>query len=436
MWPHACAERPSRSGLGRVAVTPSHVVLQRRLRAYAHSARQKSHSTIAVVLRSLRVNRRGVSMASEIAFPADFHAARAQFSAGLDSFEALTGRAFTRTRFVMDEAEDLSIDIAEFVPTNPRRVYIAVAGVHGIEGYAGNAIERALLADVLPRLDPETTGVVLVHALNPVGMHRLRRVNANNVDLNRNFAAAGSPLYSTDSQDFARLRALLEPQGRYAGGIAGNLRFLGMLGMAVVRSGMAALRQVTLAGQYVAPMAIFYGGNEPERETLCMQRLFESLCGRYQEVLLTDLHTGYGTRAQASLLFGALDSSELHGIASEGLRDAFGRDQGYTAHGDLVGYCHATAKRMRPDGVFNGVVLELGTHGLGTIEQVDDLHTVVRENQVQHFGARDAYAETIVRRNFRELFYPGDPLWQRQSLTAALQRIEQLLTARGFLTPG
>jgi len=436
MLHHACAQRRVRSGLGRIAVTPNQVVVQRRVRAYAQSARQKSHWRIAVVLRSQRVNRRGVWMASAIAFSADFHAARAQFFAGLDSFEALTGRAFTRTRFVMDEAEDLSIDVAELVPTDPRRVYIAVAGVHGIEGYLGNAIELALLADVLPRLDPETTGVVLVHALNPVGMHRLRRVNANNVDLNRNFAVEGSPLYSTDSQSFARLRNLLEPQGRYAGGIAGNLRFLGMLGVAAMRTGMAALRQVTLAGQYVAPAAIFYGGNAPERETLCMQRLFASLCARYQEVLLTDLHTGYGTRAQASLLFGALDSRELQGIASEGLRDADGRDQSYSAHGDLVGYCHATAKRTRPDGVFNGVVLELGTHGLGTIEQIDDLHTVVRENQVQHFGARDAYAETIVRRNFRELFYPGDPLWQRQSLAAALRRIEQLLTARGFLTAG
>lgn len=383
---------------------------------------------------SLLVVHSNQPMPSEIEFAADYYAARAHFLRGLDSFEALTGRAFSRTRCVIEEAEDLSIDIAELLPPEPRRVYMVVAGLHGVEGFAGNAIERALLADVLPRLDLATTGVVLVHALNPVGMHRLRRVNANNVDLNRNFAADGSPLYSTDSQSFARLRSLLEPQGPYSGGIRSNLRFMATLGMAIARHGFVALRQVTLAGQYVEPAGIFYGGKAPEPETLCLQRHFDMVCARYPEIMLTDLHTGYGARAQASMLFGCLDSPELQALASEGPRDAFGRDQGYTAHGDLVGYCHETAKRARPDGVFNGVVLELGTHGLGTIEQIDDLHSVVRENQVRHFGGRNAYAETMALRNFRELFYPGDPLWQRQALAAALRRVEELLTARGFLS--
>ena len=41
--------------------------------------------------------------------------------------------------------------------------------------------------EYLPRLDPETTGLLLVHPINAYGMKHRTRVNKNSVDLNRNF---------------------------------------------------------------------------------------------------------------------------------------------------------------------------------------------------------------------------------------------------------
>jgi hypothetical protein len=371
-------------------------------------------------------------MPAENAFPLGYHDARAYFLQALDTFEQRTGRVFARSRCVIDETQDLTIDVAELAPPHPQRLYMVVAGLHGIEGFAGNAIQCSLLAEVLPLLDLEHSGVLLVHALNPAGMHRMRRVNASNVDLNRNFATKGSPLFATDSRAFQQLRAILAPQGPYDGSVASHLRFIALLVAAVARHGFATLREITLAGQYGEPEGIFYGGKAPEPETLFLQNLYDAICPRYSEILLTDLHTGYGDRAQAYALFGRVDSPELQEFALQGVRDARGRPQAYAAHGDLIGYCHDAAKRVRPDGVFNGVALEIGTHGLGTIEQIGDLHTIVRENQIRHHGARDVHVEMRVAREFCELFYPGDPLWRRQALKVAVQRIEGLLEHRGF----
>jgi hypothetical protein len=48
-------------------------------------------------------------------------------------------------------------------------------------------MQQRFIDKYLPRLDPRTTGLLLVHAINPWGMKHHRRVNADNIDLNRTF---------------------------------------------------------------------------------------------------------------------------------------------------------------------------------------------------------------------------------------------------------
>src|SRR5438093_8933584 len=86
--------------------------------------------------------------------------------------------------------EGLGIDIAWFGAENPRRVILHSSGLHGVEGFAGSAIQLQLL-DSLPPL-PKDAALILVHVLNPYGMAWLRRANENNVDLNRNCSPYGT----------------------------------------------------------------------------------------------------------------------------------------------------------------------------------------------------------------------------------------------------
>jgi len=67
-----------------------------------------------------------------------------------------------------------------------------MSGIHGIEGFAGSAVQLALL-DKWNRgeLDGKPT-IVLVHVMNPFGMANWRRWNENSVDLNRNLLLDGN----------------------------------------------------------------------------------------------------------------------------------------------------------------------------------------------------------------------------------------------------
>src|SRR5262249_19885165 len=82
------------------------------------------------------------------------------------------------------KGEELTVDIAWFGSASPTRVLVHSSGLHGIEGFAGSAIQLQFI-EKLPALHAEAA-LVLVHILNPYGMSWLRRVNENNVDLNRN----------------------------------------------------------------------------------------------------------------------------------------------------------------------------------------------------------------------------------------------------------
>ncbi len=60
----------------------------------------------------------------------------------------------------------------------------------GAEGYAGSAIQIAILSDICASYNAEEMRhrhptLVFVHALNPYGFANNRRVNEDNIDLNR-----------------------------------------------------------------------------------------------------------------------------------------------------------------------------------------------------------------------------------------------------------
>ncbi|MCB9991616.1 MAG: DUF2817 domain-containing protein [Rhodospirillales bacterium] len=85
------------------------------------------------------------------------------------------------------DGDPLTTDISWHGPQNARGVLILSSGLHGIEGYAGSAIQTAILSTSIPKDLPKDIALVTVHALNPYGFAYGRRVNEDNIDLNRNF---------------------------------------------------------------------------------------------------------------------------------------------------------------------------------------------------------------------------------------------------------
>src|SRR5437870_5200075 len=84
-------------------------------------------------------------------FSADYSNARSRFremakrAGGLLEILPITAKG--------PKGEDLAIDIAWFGASNPERLLLHSSGLHGVEGFAGSAIQLQLL-DSLPSIPP------------------------------------------------------------------------------------------------------------------------------------------------------------------------------------------------------------------------------------------------------------------------------------------
>ena len=107
-------------------------------------------------------------------FAPDFKTAQLRFRAAV----AARGGELARLPLAATgpDGAALSIDIAWFGAQSPRRVLVHSSGLHGVEGYAGSAIQLQWLDEGLPALAGDAA-IVIAHILNPYGAAWLRRVN-------------------------------------------------------------------------------------------------------------------------------------------------------------------------------------------------------------------------------------------------------------------
>ena len=96
-----------------------------------------------------------------------------------------------------------------FERLTPDSVLVLISATHGVEGFCGAGCQVGYLVDRLYGSLPPTTRTILIHALNPHGFAWLRRVNENNIDLNRNFQDFTQPL--PDSSPYEAIHDWLIP---------------------------------------------------------------------------------------------------------------------------------------------------------------------------------------------------------------------------------
>jgi hypothetical protein len=126
-----------------------------------------------------------VNASVETHFSESYYQARALFRART---EAAGAQLFSLPLEHL-QALDLTVDVA-VLPGASDHVLLHISGTHGVEGFAGSAIQAALLERAAS--SPSSSGgqkptVIFVHALNAYGFAKLRRFNEHGVDLNRNW---------------------------------------------------------------------------------------------------------------------------------------------------------------------------------------------------------------------------------------------------------
>ena len=308
------------------------------------------------------------------------------------------------------ENEELCMDIAIWGPEQGPTLVLS-SGLHGIEGYCGSGIQiGAMNKDYPPELKR-----IFIHAINPYGMAHLRRVNENNVDLNRNFIMSPEK-FEGCNDGYHRLNNLLNPKSPYEGfELFMLLKTIGT----IVRHGMPTLKQAVACGQYHYPKGLFFGGHRLEEGP---EKLLEALpewLDHESPIVHVDFHTGLGAFGDYALLLEAAETSDLY----KEMHLAFGEKIQPWAAGEGVAYSISggfpAALQERFDSQIRVLTCEFGTYAPHRV-----IDAMTAENRAHFYGGKIKEAKA----KFKEIFYPQSEEWQNQVLSKGLFVVDQALS--------
>lgn len=312
------------------------------------------------------------------------------------------------------EGEPLLTDTAWIGPEDASRVLVLLAGTHGIEGFAGSAIQLdqlGLLAEGQVAI-PADTAVLMVHALTPWGYAWQRRCDEDGVDLNRNcvdfsgplpenanYAAIKETLYLTDAAQ--RQIALLEFEQQH---------------------GRVALEKAISAGQYSDPSGPFYGGKAPAHG----RRVCEDLISRYalqqRDLAVIDLHTGLGSYGYGEIICDHQPDS----LGTRAAQNWYGESVALP----LLGTSSSVPKLGLLDFMWHAIMNERScyvTLEFGSFSTDQLFEILLRDHQL--WAQTDNQPARLEHRNIMlRHFYPNDQAWREMVLFRARQVIAQGLS--------
>lgn len=323
--------------------------------------------------------------------------------------------------------EECITDVAWQGPADARRLLILVSGTHGIEGYAGSGCHVAWLREGwFGRLALQDTAILFIHAINPHGFAWGRRVNEDNIDLNRNFVDHARP--HPDNDDYSALKDHIDPptweEPSLSQHNAAIARFLGLPRHDVMCKAIHG-------GQYVNPKGVFYGGRQPAWSN----QLFRELVARHargrEHVAIIDYHTGGGVLGFCDLFI-----DDDHARART--RDWFSHvtviaddkaAHGKNAQSETPGNLFYSLPQILPGQALTLCLVELRTAGGG--------HDEVRaENWLFQHGDPHSQEGQALRSRMRERFYPASPTWRVMQAYQSHAMLAEALHGLSRWTPG
>ncbi|MFU8794415.1 MAG: M14 family metallopeptidase [Dethiobacteria bacterium] len=330
--------------------------------------------------------------------------------------------------------EDLTIDLIRALPSNEqKRLIIISTGLHGIEGYIGAAAQHLFVEEYLKVLSPGDTGLLLVHSINPWGMKNRRRVNENNVDLNRNFIFEETLPGEMVNPAYDKAMNLLNPQKPLS--LNNNPLICPAIFNKILTMGPAVFREAVLYGQYRHPKGLYYGGKGYERSTELFDRIVTNVISDYEKILHIDMHSGYGPRNQMTLvnsIHEKRDSSSLQKLFSYPLVAKTDHDEFYQMQGDMIDYLYQLINRRYPEKNYYGTSFEFGTYGESFTAVIRSLKALINENRLFHYGSTNNRAARKAREDFEALFNPKEEQWRDKAMQDSRQAFTGILRGEGF----
>lgn len=309
------------------------------------------------------------------------------------------------------EGEQLATDTVWIGSPDTPNVLVLIGGTHGIEGFAGSAIQLDQL-DLIAKGSvsvPTDTAILLIHALTPWGYAWQRRCDEDGVDLNRNSVDFSKPL--PDNEDYRRLKDAFYLPDAAQRKIA--------LAEFERQHGRVSLEKAVSGGQYSDPAGPFYGGKTPAHGRLVCEELMRQYNLQEKDLAVIDLHTGLGSYGYGEIICD-------HEPDSAGAKTA-GRWYGDSVTLPLLGTSSSVPKTGLLDYAWHAIMndhscyvtLEFGTFSTDQLFEI-----LLRDHQLwaQPNNQADRLAHSKVMLHH---FCPNDRAWQEMILFRARQVIAQ-----------
>ncbi|BBK36873.1 hypothetical protein STAQ_19510 [Allostella sp. ATCC 35155] len=288
-------------------------------------------------------------------FSPDYRTARAKFQAAA---KALGAEVATYAHPLKGpDGEDLATDVVRIGPPDAKRYIVLNTATHGVEGFCGSGSVIGLMTERIDRELPANTAFLIIHAINPYGFAWLRRVNEDNVDLNRNFLDFSQPL--PVNEEYAKIHQWLVPKN-FAGEELETAD--AELAKARDRLGAKAFQAAVSGGQYAFADGLFYGGTGPTWSNRTLRRILPEMIPDATHVLFFDFHTGLGPYGYAEPINGHPPGTDAYQRLYDWIGDCVTSAQtGTSTSTRLSGTIGGGVMEALPDAVHTKSTLEYGT---------------------------------------------------------------------------
>ncbi len=205
------------------------------------------------------------------------------------------------------DGEDLYTDVAVWAKPETKKWLVVISGTHGVEGYYGSMCQTEYIENVAALAQEGKVGVVLIHLINPWGTSWKRRVNEDNIDLNRNYLDFNQPLpqnayYETLHNLFVKEAANGPARQKSNEQWAEKTREIGH----------TVLMNHLGAGQYLHQDGLYFGGFKPSWSNTTLRAIMGEFLADCTDAICLDLHTGAGAYGHPMLM--AIAEREYPGI--------------------------------------------------------------------------------------------------------------------------
>lgn len=313
--------------------------------------------------------------------------------------------------------EDLYTDVVRIGPANPKKALLLISGTHGVEGYCGSGPQVGLLDYGAFDALPPDFGVVLIHAINPYGFAHDRRVNEDNIDLNRNFIDWDA-IWQTPTTEYSDICDHVLPADW--DGPAKDAADAAIADY-ITAHGMPAFQAALSNGQYDYPDGVCYGGTGPAWSNKTLRAVLSEYLKDTKALAVIDFHTGLGPYGYAELISAGPPAQKA--LAKQWYGEPVtDPEAGTSASAPLNGVNANGIARTLPNTKIAFIAAEFGTRDLDTV-----LDAVRADNWLYHKGEVASEQGQKIKAQIRDAFYPEFDDWKRMIWDRSRHLVDQAM---------